>query len=442
MAGLLILPDWLISTARETPRRNWGVRIVGNAIGDVAASAELIARYPRDERWEAPGQVLAPGFVNAHTHLYGVLAHGIPLDQAPSGFWPFLHEFWWPRVEDRLDVDMICAATDLGCAQMLQGGVTSFYDCLEAPYALPGALPAQAAIVRARGLRGILSFEATQRVSPENGELGLQENSAFIDACHHADGLVSGMMCFHTTFTCSAAFIQQAFALAEACQARVHMHCSEGTYEPEYALEHFGLRPVHYYDRLGVTGPHMLASQCVQIDAAEIAVLAARGISVTHMPLANCEVGGGIAPLPELLDAGVTVGLGSDGYIEDFFEVMRGAFLIHKGSHRDPRVLPADIVWGLATEGGALALGLDRVGRVETGWQADLQLIDTSTLSTPLTEHNLLEQLLLYRNRSHVRGVIVAGSVRVRDGAVLHADFQALLSGTRQAAARLWELAQ
>ena len=82
------------------------------------------------------GRSLRPGFVDAHTHLYGVLAHGIPLHKAPSGFWPFLIDFWWPLVEDRLDHEMICAATDLNLAQMLRGGTTSFYDITEAPNAL------------------------------------------------------------------------------------------------------------------------------------------------------------------------------------------------------------------------------------------------------------------------------------------------------------------
>ena len=100
------------------------------------------------------------------------------------------------------------------------------------------------------------------------------------------------------------------------------------------------------------------------------------------MPLSNCEVGGGIAPVPDLVAAGVTVGLGSDGYITDFFEVMRGAFLIHKAYRQDPRVMPASLVWRLATEGGAQALGFSNVGRLAPGWQADLQLID-SVFPTP-----------------------------------------------------------
>lgn len=438
MAHTLILPEWLITTATEPPRAGYGVRVVDDRIADIAPHADLRARYPDDAVWDAPGQVLSPGFVNAHTHLYGMLAHGIPLHQAPADFWGFLEQFWWPRVEDRLDHAMICAATDLQCARMLRSGVTAFYDCTEAPFALPGILAAQAAVVRRHGLRAVLSFEATERVSAANGQLGLDENAAFIAECGRAGGLVQGLMCFHTTFTCSAAFIQQAFARGRALGVPVHMHCSEGDYEPDYALRTFGVRPLHYYDRLGVAGPQMLASQCVRIDAGEIALMAAHGIRMTHMPLSNCEVGGGIAPVPELLAAGVTVGLGSDGYIDNFFEVARGAFLIHKAQHRDPRVMPADRVWHLATEGGAAALGLERIGRLAPGWHADLQLIDLSTLPTPPAAHNLYEQLILYRNDHDVRAVWVDGVLRVRDGVVLGADLPALIAAAREQALRLW----
>jgi 5-methylthioadenosine/S-adenosylhomocysteine deaminase len=437
MRGILILPEFLIDVPGDTPKRGWGVRVLDDQVTAVAPNDDLRRDYPADEVWDAPGQTLAPGFVDAHTHLYGVLAHGIPLHRAPSGFWPFLIDFWWPLVEDRMDHEMICAATDLVCAHMLRGGTTSFYDCTEGPYALPGCLAAQAEVVRARGMRGILSFEATQRVSAANGQLGLQENLDFLRANR---GLVSGLMCFHTTFTCSADFIRQAFDLARREGVSVHMHVSEGTYEPAYAVRHFDKRPFEYYDALGVAGPAMLASQCVQITPAEIDIIAERGARVTHMPLSNCEVGGGIAPVPDLISAGVTVGLGSDGYITDFFEVMRGAFLIHKAYRQDPRVMPANLVWRLATEGGAQALGFPNVGRLAPGWQADLQVID-SDLPTPVNVNNLYDQLLLYRNRSHVRAVMVAGRVRVRDGIVLGVDDAALRARAHTAAEKLWSQA-
>lgn len=436
---MLILPSFLIDEPGKPPKENWGVRVVGDHIAVVAPNAELHRAYPDDETWDAVGQTLSPGFVNTHTHLYGVLAHGIPLDRAPSDFWAFLNDFWWRLVEDRLDHEMICAATDHGCVEILRSGVTAFYDCLEAPNSLPGSLVVQAEVVRARGLRGILSFEATERLSKKNGQLGLQENVNWIRASRAANDLVSGMMCFHTTFTCSADFIKQACALARENDVLVHMHCNEGVHEPEYALKHFGRRTIEYYDSLGVASDRMLASQVVQISAREIELIAQRGIRTSHMPLSNCEVGGGIAPIPELLAANVPVSLGSDGYINDFFEIMRGAFLIHKANRRDPRVMPANLVWYLATEGGARVLNLKNVGRLAPGWQADLQLID-SQFPTPAAVHNLYDQLVLYRHHTHVRAVMVAGQTRVRDGVVLGADANAIRARVHAAAKKLWRL--
>lgn len=437
---MLILPSWCIFSAQEKPLKNWGVRIIGSEILDFAPHLQLKQDYPNDEIWDATGQVLAPGFVDAHTHLYGMLAHGIPLSKAPSGFMPFLEEFWWPLVENRLDREMICTATDANCVAMIRSGITTFYDCEEAPYALPGILSAQAEVVRKRGLRATLSFEATQRVSQENGVLGLRENTDFIRSTRQKDDLISGLMCYHTTFTCDADFIKQAYQLAAEFDVLVHAHCSEGTFEPGYTLEKFGLRTIEYYESLGVLGKSSMLSQCVQISPAEIELLARRQVRVTHMPLSNCEVGGGIAPIPAMLDAGVTIGLGSDGYITDFFEIMRAAFLIHKANLQDPRVMPAWKVWYMATEGGARALGLEKIGRIAPGWQADLQLFKAD-LPTPLHDHNLYDQSLLFCHQSDVTGTLVAGKILMRDGIVIGVDEKDLRRLSYAAAEKLWRAA-
>ncbi|MBT3187560.1 MAG: amidohydrolase family protein [Anaerolineae bacterium] len=441
MNGTLILPQFLIQKSGQTPKEDWGVRVLGGRIDAVGSNQALREQYPEDKIVDAPNSVLSPGFVNAHVHLYGVLAHGIPLTNAPSDFWAFLDDFWWPLVENALDSKMIAAATDFGCAEMLRGGTTSFYDCLEAPFAIPDALLVQKEIVEKHGLRGTLSFEATERVSKENGQLGLQENTKFIDLCQKESGLVQGLMCFHTSFTCSEEFIRQAFSLGADRGVLTHMHCNEGVHEPEYALKHFGKRTLEYYDELGVTGAGMLASQCVQLSERERAIIAEKNIKVTHMPLSNCEVGGGIAPVPELVANGVTLGLGSDGYINDFFEVMRGAFLIHKANQLDPQVMPAKNIWYLATEGGARAMGLKNVGRLAPGWVADLQLIDAA-FNTPTKAHNLYDQLVLWRNQHHVKNVMVNGKWRVRNGIVLDADLGAMRARVHESAERMWRKAQ
>ncbi len=437
MAVTLILGQMLWVDTMQPPRDGWGVAVEGGRIVAVAANSDLKARFPQAAVVDATDCVITPAFVNAHHHMYGVLAHGIPLDKAPAGFWPFLEEFWWPRVEDRMTHELIAAATDWACLEMIRSGVTTFYDCLEGPYAIPGALEVEAEVVRRRGLRGVLSFEATERVSAENGELGLQENARFIDRCRKQGGLVSGLMCFHTTFTCSAGFIRRAFALAAERGARVHMHLSEGTYEPRYCLSRFGVRPAAYYEALGVLGPHLLASQCVQVDAAEIATLARHGVHVSHQPLSNCEVGGGFAPVPEMLQAGVNVALGTDGYINNLFEVMRAAALVPKARLLDPGVMPAATAWTMATQNGARALGFGDLGTLAPGQQADLLLI-AAGVPTPLAAHNLADQLLLYRNPGDLRGVMCAGRWLSRDGKVIGVDEQAVRSSVSQAADRLW----
>jgi 5-methylthioadenosine/S-adenosylhomocysteine deaminase len=437
MTMMLLLPDWFLYAADQEPRQNWGLAVADGRVAAIGPHAQMRGQYPDAEVVEASGRVAVPGFVNAHHHMYGVLSHGIPLEHAPSGFWAFLQDFWWPKMEDALTHELIAASTEWACLEMVRSGVTTFYDCLEAPHALPGCLAVEAEVVRRWGLRGVLSFEATQRVSDENGQLGLRENADFVDSCHRTGGLVSGMMCYHTTFTCDEHFIRQAFDLAAEREAMVHMHCAEGRHEPDWCLQQYGKRTVEVYGDWGVLGPQMLASQCVQITPREIELLAAHGVKASHMPLSNCEVGGGFAPVPEMLAAGVTVGLGTDGYVNNFFALMRGAFLMHKARLEDPGIMPARTVWHMATRGGAEALGLDRVGALHPGFSADLVLVDTD-LPTPVSAGNLWDQLLLWRDPQHVDAVMCAGRWLMRDKRIPDVDEAAVRARCQVAARGLW----
>jgi cytosine/adenosine deaminase-related metal-dependent hydrolase len=433
----LVLGGWLIADSESLPRRDSGLRIADGRVADIGFNTELRSLYPDDDVVELPRRIIAPGFVDAHVHLYGVLAHGIPMVDAPNDFWGFLDGFWWKRVENRLDHEMIVAATEWTAADLLMSGVTTFYDILEAPFALPGALLAQKEAVERIGIRAMLSFEATERVDAANGQLGIQENIALIEATQGTGGLVSGIMSYHTTFTCSEGLIRQAFEVAADLGVLCHAHVNEGTHEPRWCLDNTGMRTLEYYEQLGVLSNRMLASQCVQLSERERELLVEHGVRCVHMPLSNAEVGGGIAPVPELLGAGATMGLGSDGYVTDPFEVMRGAFLIHKARLQDPQVMPARQVFGLATQGGADALDLDILGRLAPGLAADLQLIDAD-LATPLTADNLFDQIVLWRNRRDVTDVMVSGVWRVRDRELLGVDMSQLRARVSEQATRLW----
>jgi 5-methylthioadenosine/S-adenosylhomocysteine deaminase len=194
---------------------------------------------------------------------------------------------------------------------------------------------------------------------------------------------------------------------------------------------------VFWYDRLGLWDETVLASQGVALSTEEIERLAERRVRMAHMPLSNCEVGGGIAPVPRMIDGGLTPGLGTDGYINDPFEVMRGAFLLHKGALADAAVMPARTVFAMATAWGAASVGWPEVGVLASGRAADVIGIDAAT-DTPLTRDNVLDQLVLFRGRGDVRLSIVAGRDVLRDGVVQTMDEAEVRRRARREAQRLW----
>jgi cytosine/adenosine deaminase-related metal-dependent hydrolase len=407
-----------------------------------APLTECRTAYPEAEFVERRDAVLSPGFVNAHMHLYGVLAHGITPPVSVDSFKGFLEDYWWPLVENLLDPVMIAAATRASALELIESGVTTLCDVLEAPLAMPGGLAAEAAVLESLGLRAIVSTEACERLSRENGLLGLEENAAVIQK-YRGQGLIEGMMCTHTSFTCSEDFMKLACHRAEALGVGLQFHLNESRYEPDRCVEAHGLRSAEWYERIGVLSENILAAQGVQLSPSEIEILRNRGVRMVHVPLSNCEVGGGVSPVPELLDAGIVCGLGTDGYINNFFEVMRGAFLIHKGHREDPVVMDSRTVWNMATEGGADALhpGLGH-GRLAPGAPADFVTIDISDLPSPVNVRNLTDQLILFRTTSDVVDVVVAGKFLKKEGRLLAGDLGSARAESRRQAARLWDQGQ
>ncbi len=433
---MIIAADWLVTGGQRLPFRRGAVRVVNGLIEEVGSARDLIERFPDDDVEDVGACAVLPGFVNSHVHLYGTLAHGIVLASPPTGFGSFLDDYWWPLVEDRLDQRMIAAASEWVSAEMALSGTTTFFDICEAPHALSGVLDVEAEASKPIGLRSIFSFEATERAGVEIAQMSLEENARFIDE-HHNDPLVSGMMSWHTVFTCSPQFISQAWGLAQERGVMSHAHCNEGVTEGQWSQKTYGMGTIEFYESLGVASSHFLASQCVQLTERDIAGISQHDIHVSHMPLSNCEVGGGIAPIPELLARGATVGLGSDGYVNDMFHVMRGAFWMNKARLLDPSVLPAHDVLAMASEGGAKALGLTNVGRLEPGFVADLQVVELD-LPTPIESETLADQLVLWRDGRHVRHVMVNGEWRVRDHQIPGVDVERARIRVIEEARRLW----
>ncbi len=435
----IIEAGWIITPGLKAEQER-SLVIDGTHVLDILPWEEARSTYPDAEVIERHHCLLSPGFINTHMHLYGVLAHGLEPPFPLETFESFLEDYWWPMVENRLDPPMIEAATAYIGAELVDSGVTALCDILEAPNAGIEGLRVEAETLKRLGMRAILSSEACERITPERGVEILKENLQFCKE-YQDDSHIGGMLCTHTAFTCGSEFMKEAVSMAEDHGFDLQLHLNESSYEPEWVLKHHGMRTCHWYDQNGVLSEHILAAQCVQVDAQEIAILAKHAVRMAHLPLSNCEVGGGIAPVPDLLEAGITCGLGTDGYINNFFAVMRGAFLMHKGHRCDPTVMDGKTVYRMATEAGADVMYPGKeMNRLRKGADADFITISLEDLPTGLTEHNIYDQVILYRDPQHVQDVCIAGSWSKRDYTVQNVDKKQLREQAYEQSRRLWEI--
>ena len=388
--------------------------IIENGIISIVAEAEKVKRFCAEKGYPLKDYgdcLIMPGFVNAHTHMYGVYSHGVPNEMA--SFESFLEDYWWPFFENRLRTVHILPAVQYAVIESLESGVTCLCDTLEAPFAEDGILEEECRIWKRAGLKGIVSTECSERISTENGYQVHQENLQFAQV--HKQDSIRGAMCSHTTFTCGAEFIKKMGEDSKTNHILWQFHLNESGYEWAYAQKHYGMAPLEYLEALNVLHGQILASQCVCMSSQELELLDSRHIGAVHMPLSNCEVGSGVAPVPAMLKKGICVALGTDGYVNDFFAVMRAAFLFHKGVNHNAALMPAHEVFKMATENGAAVMGMEKnIGKLKKGYCADYVILKND-FPTPLLVKNVFDQLILFGKKELIQEVVTDGQVRCKE---------------------------
>lgn len=386
---------------------------------------------------DARESIVSPGFINTHSHMYNVIIRGKDFHPTATSLKAMLEEWWWAKVENHVNHEIIDVATRVACAEMLKNGITCMDDILEAPNSVPGCLGLEASILEKAGMRGVLSLESCERISHENGMQCLQENYEFTKRQRAANKAVRGMMCVHTTFSCSPEFLRLGKSMADELGGGIQLHCSEGPDEPRWCMSTYGRLPMEHYEEIGFLDSNVLASQCVIMDPAELALMAKRGARVSHQPISNSHDGCGIAPVPDMLRLGIPVGLGTDGENNDFLEVMRTAISIHRAKRINPKAISAQDVFFMATENGAKALGYEEIGTLETGKQADYITIEPD-LATPLNQENIIDQVVRFCHAGDITSTTVAGNLVMRNGEILGLDEKQAKKDCREVTAEYW----
>ena len=424
----LIEPRWLIPVEpAATVLEAHAAVIRDDRILDVLPTTAARARYPDVDRIELADHALIPGLVNLHTHAAMTLLRGIADDLA---LMDWLQNHIWPAEAQLVSDEFVYDGSLLACAEMLRGGITCFNDM----YFFPEATARAALQSGMRAALGIIAIEFRSAYASDANDY-LAKGIALRDTLRD-EPLLSFCLAPHAPFTVSDATFAQIAIYAGELDIPVHIHLHETAQEIHDSVTAHGVRPLARLERAGLLGPGLIAVHGVHLDDAEIGLFARHGCSVAHCPSSNLKLASGIAPVAKLLQAGVNIGLGTDGAASnnrlDLFSEMRLAALLAKGGSGDATAMPAQRALECATLGGARALGLqDRIGSIIPGKLADLTAVNLSALALSPC-YDPVSHLVYAAGREHVTDVWVSGKRRLADGNLAGLDETAIRSRAGQ----------
>jgi len=430
-ANLLICGRILTLDRNNTVIDDGAVAVAGDTILEVGGRSALLAKYPGAAQLVQPHGLVMPGLVNSHTHAAMSCFRGLA-DDLPLMTW--LTEYIFPA-EGNLNGEMVYHSSLLSMAEMIKSGTTSFCDM----YLFAKEVARATADSGMRGWLGevLYDFPSPNYGSPDNGISYMDE----MIAEYHNHPLVTITVDPHAVYTCSPDLLKRLKGVAERHGLAYIIHLSETRDEVEDCCAKYGATPVMHLDSLGILDSQVVADHCVVLTEAEIDLLGKRGVRVAHCPESNMKLASGVAPIPELLAAGVTVGLGTDGAASnndvDMFGEMDSAAKLHKVHRHDPTLMSAETTLRMATIGGAKMLGAEkRIGSLEPGKKADLIVLDMNQPHlTPM--YNIASHLVYAVRGGDVVHSVINGRVVMQDRRLLTMDEDAVLDKAREIGARI-----
>ncbi len=404
---------------------------------------EIAARKHYAERTlDARDRLVMPGLVNAHTHLYQVLLRGM-WDDIP--LIPWLQNIY--GAGEVLQSKDYNSGALLGCAESIASGVTTVCDHFflnRTDEVIQASIDGmKASRVRAVVARAIMD---AGRLPPQCVKEEPARALAHVKQLQklYADDLSAGrlkLMVGPNTppLNASSALIKQVVEFALESQIGISTHVAESRDIVEQCKQEHGLGVIEYLDALGMVRADAIMAHCVHISPAEIEILAVRGASVAHNPVSNCMLGDGIAPVSEMVAAGVNVALGTDGaasnHTQDMFEVMKTTSLLQRVRTGRPDVLDPYDILRMATYNGAKALGIaDKVGTIEVGKRADIIVVNPYAAPHGVAMHNVFTHLVHALKASDVETTVVDGEILMKDRTLLSLDEKRVMRQAQQQA--------
>ncbi len=423
--------------------RNGVVYIEDNVIKKIGSGKDIdVEKYSRgSEIIDASEKIIAPGFISLHSHLYSAVVRSIPFsgfDDADFSFISWMERFWYPMLEDRVTRNQMYIGSLANMLGNIRSGITTTTDTAEGSYALPGAMDFVYRAAVESGMRCILSFETTGRISKENQDLGFQENLNLIKKINPENGRIKARIGIHTTFSCPTELLVEARKQADDLGCGIMMHMADDRWHNFDATRKYGKRPTRYLEDIGFLGPDVLLFHCAYMDLLQDpSIFKAHDVKIAHNAESNAIFGFWPDMIP-FIKEGVCVGLGTDGQTHSMFEIMRTSQMLHRLKYENLELFPDGDVLSMATTNGARALLMEKeIGSLEVGKKADLIMLKDRS-AVPIFEENVENYIVSTCERSDVDTVIVDGRILLRDGEFVSIDEKSVYERSRKEAIDLW----
>lgn len=409
---------------------NGFLAIRNGMISSLGSMSDLSESHKAGTIIDGTGQLVMPGLVNTHTHAPMTLFRGMADD---LDLMTWLNQHIFPAEAKSVNPEMVYWCTKLAAAEMLLSGTTTVADGYFLEESAGEAFSSCG--MRSVAAQGVIDFPAPGVQDPKKN---VAMAAQFIDRCKDRNPLITPAVFCHSPYTCSPETLKKAKEMARQKNVKFFIHLAETKSEVDQLRKQHKMSPVRYLDSLGILDADTICVHCVWLDDDEIGILAAKGGKVSTCPQSNMKLGSGIAPLKKMLDAGISVGLGTDGCASnntlDMFAEMDLCAKLHKVKDLDPTDLPAKKVLKMATVGGASVLGMDdAIGTLAIGKRADIIMLD---LLQPHLQPFYHPDLLVYA----AGGADV--STTIIDGRVIMLNRKILSFGLNETMAKVRELAE
>jgi putative selenium metabolism protein SsnA len=411
---------------------------------------------PGSKRIDASGKVVAPGFINAHTHFYSTFARGLTKAKPAGDFVQVLKNLWW-RLDSALTTEDCYYSALVLLLEAIRHGTTTLIDHHASPQAVRGSLAAIEKAVRQTGLRACLCYELSDRDGARIAREGLEENVAFIRHCQlssrsrsalkdpqpstlDSQPATSALFGLHAAFTLKDATLEKAAALGHELGAGFHIHVAEALSDQQHSQQTHGLRVVERLHKFGILGPRSIAAHCVHVNRRELDILAETETAVVHNPQSNLNNAVGIADIVTMTRRKVLVGLGTDAMTTNMLEELRVAVWAQHLRARNPSVGFSEVVSALLINNPRIASRAFNLplGELREGCVGDVVLIDYDP-PTPLDAANTFGHMVFGLSQAAVDTTIVGGQVLMQNKRLtLDLDEPRINARARELAAKLW----